>query len=252
MSETELEAVRRTAAEPSPLPGKGKRIWELDAFRGVCILCVIVVHFIFDLQLLFGILTDMPPVYDFIQMNGGILFIVLSGICVTLGSHNLRRGLIVAGGAAVITGVTVLLFDRDLYILFGILHLLSFCMLTYSLYRRLPPAAVFVIGAAVLAAGYWFNTFYVKNPFLFMLGLRTKQFASADYFPIFPYLGYFMIGTGLGKTVYKKKQTLFPVKNEKILPLRFLSFCGRHSFLIYLLHQPIVFGLCLAAKQIIG
>ena len=28
------------------------RIWELDALRGVCILCVIVVHFLFDLSFL--------------------------------------------------------------------------------------------------------------------------------------------------------------------------------------------------------
>ena len=200
--------------------------------------------------MIFGLLKDMPAAYNFIQMNGGMLFVILSGICVTLGTHNIRRGLIVAGGAAVITAVTVLMFEKNLYILFGVLHLLAFCMLTYSLYRKFPVAVIFILGAAIIAVGFWFETFYVKSPYLFMLGLRMKSFSAGDYFPIFPNLGYFMIGVGLGKTVYKKKESLFPKVNEKALLIRFLSFCGRQSFLIYLLHQPIVYGLCMAAYWI--
>lgn len=242
MTETDLHI---TDAQEIHAPHK-KRIWELDAFRGFCILCVIVVHLIFDIQMIFGLLTDLPAAYIFIQMNGGILFVILSGICVTLGTHNIRRGLIVAGGAAVISLVTIVLFDKDLYILFGVLHLLAFCMLTYSLYRKFPVAVIFVLGAAIIALGLWFDTYYVENPYLFMLGLHTETFSAGDYFPIFPYLGYFMIGVVLGKTVYKKKESLFPKVNENLPPIRFLSFCGRQSFLIYLLHQPIVYGLCMA------
>ena len=36
------------------------RIWELDALRGVCILCVIVVHFLFDLSFLGGLSLKLP------------------------------------------------------------------------------------------------------------------------------------------------------------------------------------------------
>lgn len=104
---------------------KNKRIWELDVFRGFCILCVIVVHLVFDIQTIFGLLDNMPPLYVFIQEYGGTLFVILSGICVTLGSRNIKRGLIVAGGAVIITAVTVLIFEPELHIWFGILHLLA-------------------------------------------------------------------------------------------------------------------------------
>ena len=34
---------------------KTSRIWELDAFRGLCILCVIIVHAVFDLRYFAGL-----------------------------------------------------------------------------------------------------------------------------------------------------------------------------------------------------
>ena len=225
-----------------------KRIWELDAFRGVCIICMVVIHAIFDIREFFGISFDMPVWFDYIQKYGGILFIVISGICVTLGHHNILRGTVVAFCASVITLVTMLTVGKDLWILFGILHLLAFCMITYSLYRKLPWGLILVIGIAVIAVGFWFKTFYVRPGFLFPLGLRSSTFTAGDYFPIFPNLGYFMIGVVLGKTVYKNKETLFKKANDRNAIIRFLSFCGRHSLLIYMIHQPVILGAAYAVR----
>ena len=66
-----------------------KRIWELDALRGFCILGVIIVHFIFDLVELYGIIDwEYPVLFEFIKDWGGILFILLSGICVAGYGHS--------------------------------------------------------------------------------------------------------------------------------------------------------------------
>ena len=73
-----------------------KRIWELDAFRGICILGMVIVHFIYDLTDLYGIIRwDAPALFSFVQNWGGLLFLLLSGICATLGSRSIRRGIIV-------------------------------------------------------------------------------------------------------------------------------------------------------------
>ena len=111
-----------------------ERIWELDALRGFCILCVIFIHFMFDLTYFLGMDVHFPPVYTFIQQYGGVIFVILSGICVTLGHHSARRGAIVLGCGMLITLVTWGMYRlgmaaSDVIVKFGVLHLLGVCML---------------------------------------------------------------------------------------------------------------------------
>ena len=73
-----------------------KRIWELDALRGFCSVGVIIVHFVYDLTVLYRLVDWTPPeAFRFVQRWGGVLFLLISGICVTLGSRCIKRGLIV-------------------------------------------------------------------------------------------------------------------------------------------------------------
>ena len=107
------------------------RIWELDALRGFCILCVIVVHFLFDLSFFGGINLSLPAWYVFLQEYGGAIFVLLSGCCATLGSRSVRRGLIVFGAGMLITTVTYGMYrlgmsGSDVVVKFGVLHLLGF------------------------------------------------------------------------------------------------------------------------------
>ena len=116
-----------------------KRIWELDVLRGVCILGMVLVHLIYDLQTFFSLpfLTN-SELFSLIKQWGGVLFLLISGICVTLGSHPVRRGLIVfACGllcSAVTAGMYVLnMADKSIIIYFGVLHCLGVCMLLWPL-----------------------------------------------------------------------------------------------------------------------
>ncbi|MCI8525021.1 MAG: DUF1624 domain-containing protein [Oscillospiraceae bacterium] len=234
-----------------------ERIWELDAFRGLCILCVVIVHTVFDLRYFVGLQFSLHPVFQFIMDYGGVLFVILSGVCVTLGSRSVRRGLIVLACGMAVTGVTEAMIalgmaDRTVRIQFGVLHLLGVGMIVYPLYRRLPTWAIAAMGAALVALGYWFTTFLVECPYLFVLGLRAPGFAAGDYFPLCPQLGWFMLGTVLGRTAYRNRRTLLPRVPADRQPIRFLSACGRHSLWIYLAHQPVVYGILMAVKALIA
>ena len=90
------------------------RIWELDALRGFCILCVIVVHFFFDLVYFTGMDPHFPALCIYIQEYGGTIFVVLSGVCVTLGSRSVRRGAIVFGCGMGISLVTYAMYRLGL------------------------------------------------------------------------------------------------------------------------------------------
>ncbi len=226
------------------------RIWELDAFRGLCILGMVIVHFIFDLTELYEIIRwDAPVLFSFVLNWGGMLFVLLSGICATLGSRSTYRGIIVFLCGMLCTAVTAGMYLLDMaesYIIirFGVLHCLGICMILWAVFKKLPTWALGVIGTVLIALGLWFQDIYVTTEWLFPLGLVTKKFSSSDFFPLLPNLGYFLLGSVLGRTLYRGKQTLLPTVNTKNPILRFLVFCGRQSLLIYLLHQPILSGLC--------
>ena len=87
---------------------KNERIWELDALRGLCILGMILIHFVFDLVFFDGFELTLPPWFQYLQQYGHLFFILISGICATLGSKSFRRGLIVFGADSFILPSLVL------------------------------------------------------------------------------------------------------------------------------------------------
>ena len=120
------------------------RIWELDALRGLFVLCVVFIHLMYDLTDLYGLIDfEYPAIYLFVQNWGGVLFLLISGICVTLGSHCIRRGILVFLCGIAITAVTAGMYflgmaDRSVIIYFGVLHCLGICMLLWPLFQKLP------------------------------------------------------------------------------------------------------------------
>lgn len=227
-----------------------KRIWELDALRGLCVLGMVIVHFVYDLVDLYGLVTwEYPPLFTFVQQWGGVLFLLISGICVTLGSRCIRRGLLVFACGLVVSAVTYGMYyfhfsGKSIIIYFGVLHCLGACMLLWPIFRRLPHWALGIVGLVLLIAGLYLKTLPgIDHPWLMIFGLPWIGFASSDYFPLLPYLGFFLIGSALGKSIYRKKESLLPRVNTKNPFIRFLSLCGKHSLWIYMLHQPLLSGI---------
>lgn len=227
-----------------------KRIWELDALRGLWILLMIAIHLFYDLVDLYQIWQPcLPWLYDWSLTWGGTLFLVISGVSATLGSHPVKRGIQVFLCGMLCTLVTVGMYllqftDRGIIIYFGVLQCLGCCMLLWPVFRRLPPWFLGILGLALSLVGlYLIRNVYVSFPWLLPFGLRPRGFMSSDYYPLLPNFGYFLIGAALGKLLYRKKESLLPQVNEETPLLRFLCFLGRKSLPIYLLHQPVLAGL---------
>lgn len=228
-----------------------KRVWELDAFRGLCVLGMVIVHFVYDLIDLYALVDwEYPEWFLFVMKWGGLLFILISGICATLGRRSVRRGVIVVLCGLVCTAVTYGMYrfgmaGKGLIIYFGVLHCLGTCMILWWLFKRLPTWLLAVLGIAMAVAGLYLQTrTFDTGLWLMPLGFMPDGFASSDYFPLLPNLGYFLLGGVLGRTLYRKQETLLPKVNENNPVLRFLRLCGRNSLWIYLLHQPVLSGLC--------
>lgn len=229
-----------------------KRIWELDALRGLCVIGMVLVHLLYDLVVIYRIVDwSLPKWFLLVQNWGGVLFLLISGISATLGRRSFRRGLLVFGCGLIVTAVTAGMYllrlaDVSIIIYFGVLQCLGVCMMLWPLFRRLPRCALTLVGIVFAALGLWFAALPgIDGHWLMIFGLPDRYFSSADYFPLLPNLGFFLLGAALGRRVYRGRESLLPQVNAGTAPLRFLQWCGKQSLFIYLTHQPILAGCCM-------
>lgn len=231
----------------------------IDTLRGLAIFCVIVYHFIYDLVHFYSM--DFPWFEGqgtyLVQQGGVFLFVFISGAMSLCAKKPLRNGLLLVVCGLMITLATCLYSSANI-IVFGILSLLGWAavltVLFSPLLKKMPEKTGIVLSLLMfllthgLADGslsflgihlYDLPSSWYESRVLFPLGLPHKNFVSADYFPllpwIFPYwLGYYFWQL-LGED-FKKKYLL------KGLPI--FSAMGRHSLMIYLAHQPILLLVC--------
>lgn len=175
------------------------------------------------------------------------LFVFICGISCSFSRSNLKRGLKLAAVAVLLTlftySVDTFLGQKDEFtIRFGILHMLAASILLYCLLRRLDYRIQIFIALAAIIKGLIFSfTPFETNVQLFALFINTTSaFQSADYFPLLPWFGYFLLGTVIGPRVYRQRRSFF-AKFSVRHPLRPVTFTGRHSLFFYLFHQPIVY-----------
>lgn len=234
-----------------------KRIWELDAARGLALMGMLIVHFVYDLTELTGVITwREPDWFLLVKNNAGGIFLIISGICATLGSRNLRRGAQVFACGMVCTAVTCAMYALGLahwsiIIWFGALHCLGACMMAWSGLKRLPNAAQLLLGAGMVILGIYISQYAFDVPWwLIPTGFCPGWFLSSDYFPLLPNLGYFLVGTWMGNVMYTGKATRFPGSISRSTPARFLCALGRNSLWVYLLHQPILIGIAMGIQRL--
>jgi len=231
---------------------QGKRIELMDAMRGLAVILMVIHHFFYDLVVFCGAPWWLfgNSVFNFLHYIFAGLFILLSGVSSNFSRSNVKRGLKALACAAVITVVTVLM-EMDIW--FGVLHLLSACMIFYGLTRtfweKLPAWVVPVLSVAgVLATGHMVMGIPTEQPGLWMFGLTTADFVSTDYFPLLPWAFVFWFGTWAGRYVKAGK-----------LPAWFyaaraprLAAVGRKSLLIYVLHQPALYAITMVIAFAMG
>lgn len=236
---------------------KHRRIDLLDAARGVAILAMVIYHGLYDLTAIFGLPDPLFAWLEPLEPPFAGLFILLSGLSCRFSHSNLRRGLRVAALAAAISLVTAVFLPSEA-IWFGILHFLAAAILLYIPLRRLLDAVPACVSVPVLLV-LFILTYPVQQGYiglagvagvalpgalydcgwLFWLGFPGLSFTSADYFPLLPWLFLFLLGAVLGVPVQARRLP------ERFYTLRvpFLAAVGRNTLLIYMLHQPVLYGL---------
>lgn len=237
---------------------KPRRVHLMDELRGVLIIGVVLYHLLYDLAVLFPV--GIPWMFsDWMNSVRNICagaLIVVSGISCHYTRSNWRRGLRAFGLGMLLTVVTALFIPSQL-ILFGILHFFGSMMMLYALLQPLlekVPTMAGLLGSTllffltwpifsgfirVLGVTVYLPEFLYNKPLLFPLGFACQGIASADYYPLIPWGFLFLAGSFFGRYVRAGRLPEFCYRSH----LSLLARIGNHTMLIYLVHQPVIYGL---------
>lgn len=213
-------------------------------------------HLFYSMSSIFSISvgTVLINIFSPFQPLVASLFIFISGISSYLSKSNLKRGLKLFFISLVISVVTYLIMPEQV-ILFGILHLLSVSILLFAALQkfleRIPILCGFITAIILFVFTYGvmygflgvlgirlidIPDFMYNSDMLFALGFASDSFFSSDYFPILPYIFMFFAGTFIGRIVKKEQLPAQFYKKHSNL----FSFLGRHTLIIYIVHQPVI------------
>lgn len=246
---------------------KKSRIWELDFLRGLCVLLMVWDHLMYNISDIFGkVWVDNNPnlmwLYDF-STNYWVgdlrtffhpiifsIFFVICGISCTLSRNNVSRGIKALLLAFAITLVTSMF---DMIIKFGVLHMLAFSIIIYSIIdlacnhnKKLVSIICFVLGCVIIITNTTYQNLTIENmpeglDFIANF-LSNGNYESSDYFPMLPNCGYVLLGASIGGFWYSEKKSLCS-KLDVYGWYKPIGFWGRIALPVYILHQPILIGI---------
>lgn len=241
----------------------------LDTLRGFSLVSMILYHTCWDLVYMYGF--EWPW---FVKTEGYLwqqsicwMFIFISGFCMGLKrdertlSSACKRGLVVMVSGILVTAAT-LIFAPEAKIIFGVLFFLGFSIMLTAwlqpLLKKIPEKAgllsstiLLIIFRNINDRSLGFENFIICRlpDFLYeygllgsFLGLQDKNFSSVDYFSFFPWYFLFIKGYFICLNILRRREKKglagLPNVFNKGIPV--LETLGRHSLLVYLLHQPLI------------
>ncbi|WP_428640758.1 heparan-alpha-glucosaminide N-acetyltransferase [Roseibium sp.] len=232
------------------------RLAVLDFARGLAVVAMALYHLSWDLSW-FGF-VDWPVAHGsgwrvFAALIAGS-FLFLAGVSLDLAHHKgirwrpfRRRLAVIVVAAAAVSLVTYFTFGNT-YVRFGILHSIAAASVIALPFTRLP----FWVGAAgavfLLSLPAWAGSPVFNGQLWLWTGLGTPEFASVDYVPVAPWAGVTLAGLSASR-IFRgahvwEKLAVFRLDGRAGRISRFL---GRHSLPVYLLHQPVLYGLVWSA-----
>ena len=234
-------------------PANRGRIAAIDAARGVALGGMVVYHLIWDFAH-FGLVAPTAPFAPPTRALSHVVasaFLALVGVSLALAHPRglrrdafLKRLALIVGAAAAVTAASYAI-DPEEPILFGILHCIAVASLIAAPFVVAPPWAALIVGAAAIATPFAYSSPAFNPPALIWLGLGTVSPYTLDWRPLLPWAGVVLIGLGLTQAAAARLSGWrWTAWRPADWPGRAAAFAGRHSLVIYLVHQPILSACC--------
>ena len=243
-----------------PTEDRGRRIAAIDAVRGAAIVAMVVYHAAFDLSarslIAVNVLAD-PGWIIFARSIAGT-FLMLVGVGLVLATLSglrlrpyLRRLGLIAGAAGLVSLVTWWV-EPQAFVFFGILHEIAVASVLALPLLWLPNLVVAPVAAAVIALPFFYSSPLFDWPPLWWVGLSATTPVTVDYVPVFPWFGVVLLGVLAGRLLATDfLDSPFARWRPADFAGRAAVWAGRWSLVIYLVHQPILYGLLTAASPLL-
>jgi uncharacterized membrane protein len=233
------------------------RIALVDAARGVALIGMVVYHLVWDLGFtgLTEQVADRMPWLALARVTAGsFLFLVgVSLVLATAGGIRWRpflRRLAVVGSAALAVTAGTAWFVPGFTVVFGILHHIVVASVLALPFLPMPVAVTATVSALVLSLPFWASHPAFDAPWLVWLGLWATPPRALDLVPLAPWFGIVLAGVVFARTVIPIWPAAWRHWQPRTQAARALTWAGRHSLPIYLVHQPILIGACMLAVQL--
>ncbi|MFN2266717.1 MAG: heparan-alpha-glucosaminide N-acetyltransferase, partial [Desulfonatronovibrio sp.] len=227
---------------------KQERLQILDIARGSAVILMVGFHFCYDLNYFHLIDINIKEDPFWIGLRGFIvsLFIFIAGISFYLSSARqfgfkayLKNQKWLALCVIAISLFTYPLFPES-WIYFGVLHfILTVRILAYPFkdFYRLN----LILGLIIIWAGLSLQNEIFNSKWINWIGFAAQKPYTEDYVPVFPWLGVFLTGMFTSRFLLNSSKQ-FKIKsiNYSGFPSRIISFAGRNSLAIYMIHQPLL------------
>jgi uncharacterized membrane protein len=228
-------------------PAGPTRVTSIDTLRGGAICLMFIYHFSFDLRYYRVIDADFENDPFWLGFRALIVasFMTLVGISLVLAdragatpAHFWKR-IGVIGACAIAASMGSYAFFPDTFIYFGILHCIAVASILAWPAVGNPRTAV-LIGVAIIAAGLAFSHPLFDERAFSWLGFTTHKPPTEDFVPLAPWAGFVFLGITLGYALARVDfRSLAPLTRAP----RWLPFLGRHSLVVYMIHQPILLAI---------
>lgn len=235
------------------------RLYWLDLIRAGLVLAMIGYHFYWDL-VYFQIIhetahqTYLSRVFAH-TIAVGFLFVAGFSIVISSQKNNFVKKFLwrfgkILSAAFAISYMTYIIFPQD-FIYFGILHEIAISSLLIACLLRANFVIDFLIAAAIIILSYRLQDTNPANNVLPYLGLAKNVKSSVDFVPIFPWSAFAVLGSAVAKLYLKNNLTSTNNPKKRYLGKKIILILSEYSLLIYLVHQPILFGALYFNKNMI-
>lgn len=217
------------------------RIFEVDVIRGISIVLMIIFHFGYDLSLFGYASYNTNADLEWRVFRG----LIVSGFLLSMGMssylayakrirwNKLGVGIAKLSVTALLISLGSLYMYPQQWVYFGIIHFIAVSLPISLLFIRAPNGAL-VIGVAIIATYF---TGYLNMQPIWQWSVTNLNIPkhTVDLVSFIPWFGVVLMG------IFVARHNIFGLRINNNRLTDGLSLLGKHSLIVYLIHQPVLF-----------